>query len=836
MTNRIKTSDFCKIIYVMVIVAVLLGIWPTGLIHRTSVNKTSEHASIVTPAEIEDCSLASQPFVTDGTRLKYIDLMLTEATAGDQYDFEMFDEKAHSICHVIRKIPDDFKTPGMIRIPTAVNVTRGGFYTYTIKGIDSEIFLGYEEHMNTSNPFCFASVYDGVELEQYNTYASYHYGVSFNTWQNTVIYIILALVAFGGCRLISYCFFKGTAKEKEYSVLRMERVLGTLIIVLLSAILLYMVFPGKVFGTFVSDYIFYDAGITILALYLLCVLWSNHSGIGLIPTGKSIQKNISRWLQPICFAGALWQCYEYWNGLYDIFHEYAVRKMLCWFILAIIVTFSRKELFNLINLAYLIVSAIFGYFYVSPHIGVQDEDLLFKLNAQIIILGGIAIVGIIRGLVDGIRNHRLNRVRKSYLVFTILLFLGMSIFRNGNVWVTVTWVMLLMLTLRMLSWRDFSSLSMNICHGVICNYVFTVGYCLIHRPYRAFYFYRYGMLYHTVTVTAEYLTLVIAVALVLFIRRFHAISVNNEHVDKNSKLLLFTAMWKEVLLLGSALSYMIFTLSRTGFVAIVAMLIVLLAIYVIGMRTGMKAIIDSFRIFVFAILSGIILFATTFSFTRIVPALVNEPVCSDIELDGWQVEEGTAPDDERYINLDRFIYCAREKLFGISDENGKEQEIEEKELAFENMARDMMLLTDETTTGDVEQASEGIEQFSNGRIDLFKRYIAAWNLTGHDEMGVPMADGELAVHAHNSFLQAIHDFGLIAGLYVVIFGICTLIYGVVVFRKVSGKDMYALMTPAIVVGFTAAGMTEWMFHICNPVGWTLFMCVVPLLFGDRAES
>ncbi len=837
MINKLKLSNIIQIIVVTLLVVVMLGIWPTGLIHRTSVNRTSELADVVEPAEISDISLASQPFVTDGTRLRYVDVMLTNVTPGAEYDFSLYDDKSRLVCHVIRTIPEDFQVPGYIRIPTQVNVTRGSFYTYEISGVDSPLMIGYEMHANTGNSFCFAAVYDGAELSDYNTYATYAYGISFNTWQNVVIFIILAVLGLALCAMIRRYFDSHLEADVQFDVLVLERLVFTPVIVILTGILLFMVFPGRAFGTETADIILYDAGIALLSVYLLWVLWGRRSGIGSIHSGTAIVSELSSWLQPVCFAGALWQCYEYWNGLYDIFHEYAMRKMLCWFLLAIIVTFSRRELFNIINAIYLVAAAVFGYFYAKPHIGVQDEDLIYKLNAQIIILGGIVIIGIIRTMITSIREKKAGRIRIPYAVCTVLLFVLMSIFRNGYVWITVTWVMLLILSLRMLTWDKADTLSANICHGVICNYVFTVGYCLVHRPYRAFYYYRYGMLYHTVTVTAEYLTLVIAAALVLFIRRYHKIRVHNEQGSEAHRICYFTGMWKEMLLLGSALSYMLLTLSRTGFFAVIAMLIVTLGIYAIGMRTGIKATVDAVKMFVLAIVS-IVMIASVFTFTRIVPAIFNEPVCSDIEIDGWEIQEGTASDDVRYMNLDRFIYCAREKLLGISDENGTEpvEEQQEARLDMFPAIQGAVLLTDEVSDEDVEQASEGIEQFSNGRIDLFKRYIAAWNLTGHDEMGVPMADGELAIHAHNSFLQAIHDFGMIAGFYVIIFGICSLITGCLVFRKVSGKDMYSLITPAVIIGFSAAGMTEWMFHICNPVGWTLFICVVPLLFADRSES
>lgn len=62
------------------------------------------------------------------------------------------------------------------------------------------------------------------------------------------------------------------------------------------------------------------------------------------------------------------------------------------------------------------------------------------------------------------------------------------------------------------------------------------------------------------------------------------------------------------------------------------------------------------------------------------------------------------------------------------------------------------------------------EDFSNGRLEIFRSYMDNWNATGHTEMGVLLPDGSISVHAHNTYLQVIHDHGLIVGIYFLCFG------------------------------------------------------------------
>ena len=59
------------------------------------------------------------------------------------------------------------------------------------------------------------------------------------------------------------------------------------------------------------------------------------------------------------------------------------------------------------------------------------------------------------------------------------------------------------------------------------------------------------------------------------------------------------------------------------------------------------------------------------------------------------------------------------------------------------------------------------EDFSNGRLEIFRVVYGNrhWNATGHTEMGVLLPDGSISVHAHNTYLQVIHDHALIVGIY-----------------------------------------------------------------------
>ena len=129
-----------------------------------------------------------------------------------------------------------------------------------------------------------------------------------------------------------------------------------------------------------------------------------------------------------------------------------------------------------------------------------------------------------------------------------------------------------------------------------------------------------------------------------------------------------------------------------------------------------------------------------------------------------------------------------------------------------------------------------VDEFSNGRIEIFKSYIENWNLTGHADMGVALPDGSTSVHAHNSYLQVIHDHGLLTGAVYMIFGVLSawMMFGYAL--KNGEKERYAVLPLAVFIGFAVAGLVEWLFHPCNPLGFSTMIVLAPLFVQDSASE
>ena len=299
------------------------------------------------------------------------------------------------------------------------------------------------------------------------------------------------------------------------------------------------------------------------------------------------------------------------------------------------------------------------------------------------------------------------------------------------------------------------------------------------------------------------------------------------------------ACYKELFLYGVVLAYLFMTLTRTGYIAAIAMVNVVILLYTV--------LYEKNKILGFLKGIGVTLalmclcFPICFTITRTIPAVVNEPVTYDSELFEATIKKGDAPDSENYMFLGRFIELTGYRLFGYhADRFENQSRIEDGVYEGIYPYEQTILLASENEEQAAEAAEEISEEqlagISNGRFDIFKAYIEQWNLWGHDEMGVPLKNGEIAVHAHNIYIQAIHDFGLIVGIMFILYGIYTFIASLMYFMKNRVKNLYTLLPAAIIICFAVAGMTEWIFHPCNPVGCAVFICIAPLMFDVKKEK
>ncbi len=101
------------------------------------------------------------------------------------------------------------------------------------------------------------------------------------------------------------------------------------------------------------------------------------------------------WLQCIFWAGALWGCIDYVNAMYNIYQDYAYRKVLIYLCLVLLTMCGKKALFHWGNLIWLAVSAVAGYLYYRPFRGIEEQDKLAMLNAILFAAAGLMLIQLV---------------------------------------------------------------------------------------------------------------------------------------------------------------------------------------------------------------------------------------------------------------------------------------------------------------------------------------------------------------------------------------------------------------------------------------------------------
>lgn len=838
MNKVINRSKAIAYITGAIAILLMLGVWPLGFIHRTHISESTAKTVTESPEATEEHMLA-QVFVSEGTKLNSVDIYVCNDMSGEKIDFAIYDGEFNRIYHKEFVPKDNVSYPGYVHIPVRLTLDRGTPYIYSIYGVDTGIRAGLEDHYTSTNTALYPVNYDGGEDAEHNIYTRFDFSIAFNTWQNTVIdlFIIVMAAALICLELILYDAFpgknickglKGRLADKKVKVQTLLRYILNPIIAVVTIILLYIVFPCQTFTKEPADIVFYYIGILLLSALLLYGVNYKRKDRMAVSQGKpNLYECIKNCLTVISIAMVIWYCFEYMNGLYDISHAYSSRRILIWFLIMLVTTYEKAELLTIFNGIWAVAGIPAGYLYAKPYMGMQEEELLYKLNAWIIYIGGFVIINIIRSVIRAIRYKKIaNRLYLPYAVPFFIMLIMLVIKANTRWWPGYLMTVCGLLIIRLLFWEKADGFVKLLCDGVLLNFIFMVVFSLLHRPYYGYIYHRYNMTYFTVTMTATHLAMVIIAAAVrLYIRYKHTEDIRSIIPD--------------MALFGIACVYEIMTLSRTGYVTVaVSVLAALTFIVFTGTSKGRRLTYESIYIAVILIAVAV-MFPVTFTFTRIIPPLNDDPVIYDYEPSIVTIYKGTEPDNEYYMTLDRFIDVFMSKVLDIGDSTARADRgimIREENIIYLADAGDSGIedINDKEDDTELSKLDEE-EDVSNGRFDIYRSYIEQSDMAGHDEMGAILSDGSEASHAHNIYLQAIYDHGWIVGICVGLF----LLYSVVIgMLRTKHKHMseYMLMIPVITTGFMVAGLVEWILHPCNPYGLVLFMALSIMTIDDGAKK
>lgn len=827
-----KRQAVCGTVWVIV-ACVVLSLWPLRLVNETIVSDSNRQI-VMESDEIVSGNVVQQMFVAQYDRLKNIDIYLSEGTVGEEFNFVLYDASMSIIMQQVINTKDMKSIPGDCTVQVNIDTEVGQAYYYLVQGMESPFRVAFEDTAASGNMYNGTLYYGDVEDEDHCMVASYEYEVPLRKGRTLVCDVLFVLFGI----LVTFLTDRYYKWHPERNTLvTVEKIVKTVcnpLIVLAAAGAFAAVWPGRFFSTNTVSIVFFEVSILLAAAILLYAVNHDRTGYASDRTFTAVLKdNWQNYLQSVFFAGAIWACCNYMNGLFELHHTVAYRQMLIFLALAVLVTYKFKDLFNVINLIYCVIAGIVGYqYYQKALAALQDPEELdipvIKLTVWVGVLAGLILIGTIRFAVK-------RRIRGFSLWYSILVggfFALIILYRNTRGWPIYLVCAFTLYYLNMAAWEKKAALLRNICNGILFHFGVMVLYCLLHRPYMFFQYYRYPFIFHTVTISAVYLAMVVCAALVKFLDVYR----------RDQRLV---AVYKELIVLGVSAVYLVFTLSRTGYLAIVVTGVIMIPVMCFSLKGRWRRMLRSIGMMLLAVS---LCFPVIFTAQRIFPAVVARPELHEIEEMPVEIVHGRDMDSYYYITIQRFIQVFQMKILGISEENSLRaiyMVADAKEEILDNplfVRTDDILLasTEDTAVGTAaeEIAASGENQeeedsYTNGRLEIFRVYYSNLNKFGHDDMGIMEPNGNFLVHAHNSYLQVAYDHGIYVGAVFILLGIGTLIQAAVYFHRHKEDRVCAALPMAILILFAVAGLTEWIFHPCCPIACGLLLALAPLLIDSR---
>lgn len=827
--NRIidKRQALCGTVWI-VIICVVVSLWPLRLVKETVTSRSDEQV-VMESEPVSGGSAIHQMFVAQFDKLQSIDVYLTEGAIGEDINFVLYDGAMNIIMQQVISTKDMKEIPGYCKVQINMDLEVGKEYYFLLQNMEMEFRVGYADTAASNNPYIGPLFYSEMGDTEHCMIAAYNYVMPLRKAKTFAIDGFLVLAGILVTLLSGKYYGKYQERNTLLTVERTMRMVLNPVIIILGVFSFILIGPCMTFTNDIVSIVFYEAGVLLAVLTVLYAL--NHDRTGCATDRTFVDVLQERWqgyLQSAMFAGAIWACCNYMNGLYEIHHTVAYRQMLIFFALAVIVTYTRRELFNLVNLVYAAVAAVAGYFYYQNTVRLLEEPeeleiLTVKLTAWVGILAGFVIVNTIRILI----GKKVGRISIGYGILVALFFTLIIIYRNTRGWPIYLVCAFVLYYLRMAAWDKKAGLLQNICNGILLHFGAMVIYCLLHRPYMYFQYYRYPFIFHTVTISAVYLALVVCAALVKFLDAYR------RHPS-------FAGTYKQLAMLGISVAYLLFTLSRTGYLAVLVAGVLTVLTVCLSMKRKGKRLLQCVGMMALAV---ILCFPIVFTAQRILPSVAAKPELHEIEEIPTELMHGRDMDSYYYITVERFVQVFQMKVLGIPEEEclnaflffSSADEVPVYKMHLEEQAPILLASTEDMAAAAAQEAEEE-ESYTNGRLYIFGQYYNNLNAFGHEEMGITEADGNFLVHAHNIYLQVAYDHGIYVGVVFILLGVGTLVQSFLYYRKRKDDTVCAALPLAILVVFAVAGLAEWIFHPCCPIAYCLLLTLAPLLFDIRREE
>ena len=734
MRKIITKAQAIKYTAYIILGILILAIFPCRLFKEDIVTKGVEQpAGAVT---VCGDSVALQQFIAEYDRISSIAFKTNGGYENESATLRVFKE---STGELLREIPITFSvTDDYVDVYLNLEAKVGDGYFYTIEGTGGPIDVLFEMTANSGAVNNGYMQFAGEGKDAYNLVTRYTYRQPLRKTMSLALIAGLACAGVLITLLINFLEGKAPALKTLTTPAQVIRVIADPIIVIGAVAAIVMIGPLHMFSIYIADIVVMILGVVLLAGFALYII---NVRFMIPPEAKGYKEDASYfftmkpagWLQhtdfapalgrfehiaqSVCIALALLACIHYMNAFYEIFHDAAWRRMAFFLGLALIVTFSVSELYNIYNLILLIGGVITArIYYVRNLPDMVDEyhtnamfwtcmciPVIFIISAYIIRCLVLKVMTIYKTRYANVHaggsatgkhkpldllpefGERLSKTRLPkllwglYAIFSIALVVGMVVRRNLRYWPVLMAVIVGVYAFRLLFWGEREHFTDNLTRGILFHFAGCVVYCLMHRPYEAFEYVRFPLVFHTVTITAEYMALVMVAA---YVRLFGAY---------RKKRNVRGCLW-EMFIFGCASTYMFFTMSRTAMIGIVATGLVMWIAYGIGFKkndnaseaageaqtshqasavSGKKSGAPLITTACMVIVSMIFCFPIVFTAQKAIPGLVGEPKLMEIEKYPQTLLISKDYASEEYITFTRFSKAFIHKMLGLDEDKIK---------------------------------------------------------------------------------------------------------------------------------------------------------------------
>ena len=559
-------------------------VWPMRLYTEDHTYLSGLNIDSVSEEVTEDLD-AGNYFIAQYDHLQTLEFYVASVTSGTEAYFQLFHRTESGGLELVAEetveLPDE--VPGYASVSVDADMEFGDTYVFTLCGVDGSRFtVGFEsmeEALATgTSPLYSSGFYNDTTKEGLAVQMRLTYRVELSKWPSLVLVVAFLLLALAAGALVGRYYKARPERNAEVTVLQALQRIFTPVTLAVGAAAFIAVWPMKLFDSRLPDILVYETGIVLAVLLILYALWHDRSGVKSVLSIHHLRRNVWHYFIIFCIALIMSCSADYMNATSDLQH--AVSMNLIAGLLCMIIYMMGDAKANLnawVSRVFVIgtIAAVIWYFVNRVPASEADAQMLnaiLRTRAFACVMAAIALTATVVTVVQ--RRLSASRpdagISKPLIAAVGILAVMLLVFRNTRQWIPLMIGIWAMFYIRYRYWSGRLRLLQDLCEGIVLDFLFKVAYTMLHRYYMAYRFSRFSMHFHTVTVTAYYLTIVAAAALTLFVWKYRE-SAGMRFKERMAHL------WKEAFLLGLVGAYMLMTLTRSGIGAF-AILVVIAAI------------------------------------------------------------------------------------------------------------------------------------------------------------------------------------------------------------------------------------------------------------------